>query len=92
MIFGTVGTEALLKTLFWKLKSLSIRDLRAGGGRGRKSLRLNDLRRGSLACCVPSQGLLSCVAITVIASIIKNAMVDIKTVGSGTKWRIICNL
>lgn len=92
MIFGMVGTETLHKTLFWKLKSLSIRDLRAGGGRGRKSLRLNDLRRGSLARCVPSQGLLSCVAITVIASIIKNAMVDIKTVGSGTKWRIICNL
>ncbi len=31
MIFGTVGTETLRKTLFWKLKSLSIRDLRAGG-------------------------------------------------------------
>jgi len=53
MIFDTVGTETLRKTLFWKLKSLSIRDLRAGGGRGRKSLRLNDLKHDSLAGCVP---------------------------------------
>jgi len=38
-----VGTRPARKRGVWKLKSLTIRDLRARGGRGRKSLVLNGL-------------------------------------------------